>query len=270
MIVCMKAASAGKGRLHLQSLSGLLVVEDKRTCALVHTAHHYAHWHAVLDSVKDIRHLHEASSFYTRTSPSGKPTLYLTNHLVPSARTHCESIRNTSNCFTRETFRRFSAQPDSMDDIGILADTLPVNEHVNGLDRANGNGQPCASPRCEPTVQQRNFSMQSPDALLHFQILDLGRQYFIWVSAVGPKLDNLTLAIQTPSVRGAPLLSPMHVGSALRPQRKATGHWRRLVPALLADVCGGWCAGQGSSCGIFVARRQRRRRGGPCHGSTIR
>ncbi|KAG1671134.1 hypothetical protein FOA52_005386 [Chlamydomonas sp. UWO 241] len=48
---------------------------------------------------------------------------------------------------------------------------------------------------------QRVFSMESEamEATLHFQILDLGRQYYIWISASGPKMANLYLAIQTPA-----------------------------------------------------------------------
>ncbi|KXZ43025.1 hypothetical protein GPECTOR_106g119 [Gonium pectorale] len=41
--------------------------------------------------------------------------------------------------------------------------------------------------------------METNDAALHFQILDLGRQYYVWVSAVGPKLGSLHLAIKTPA-----------------------------------------------------------------------
>ncbi|PNH05703.1 hypothetical protein TSOC_008005 [Tetrabaena socialis] len=58
---------------------------------------------------------------------------------------------------------------------------------------------PCASPRATPTVRQRNFTAQTLDTALHLQVLDLGRQYYVWVSAVGPKLGALHLAIKTPS-----------------------------------------------------------------------
>ena len=45
-------------------------------------------------------------------------------------------------------------------------------------------------------ARQRCFT----ESTLHFQVIDLGRQYYVWVSAVGPKLGNLYLAINTPTV----------------------------------------------------------------------
>ncbi|KAG2426573.1 hypothetical protein HXX76_012891 [Chlamydomonas incerta] len=87
-----------------------------------------------------------------------------------------------------------------MDRLGDLADGLP-----GGREAADEPGpQPAAlapscSPRVSPSARQRNFSITTHDAVLHFQILDLGRQYFVWVSAVGPKLGNLTLAIKSPA-----------------------------------------------------------------------
>lgn len=41
------------------------------------------------------------------------------------------------------------------------------------------------------------FSEQAPDATLHFQIIDLGLQLYIWVAVGGAKLQNMYLAIQS-------------------------------------------------------------------------
>lgn len=57
------------------------------------------------------------------------------------------------------------------------------------------------SPQCG--ISQRCFSMDAQESTLHFQIVDLGRQYYVWISAGGAKMSNLYLAIQTPAVRMA-------------------------------------------------------------------
>jgi hypothetical protein len=44
------------------------------------------------------------------------------------------------------------------------------------------------------------FSEQAPDATLHFQIIDLGLQLYIWVAVGGAKLQNMYLAIQSKQV----------------------------------------------------------------------
>lgn len=49
---------------------------------------------------------------------------------------------------------------------------------------------------------QRTFTLDSHEATIHFQIVDLGRQYYVWISASGPKMSNLYLAIKTPAVGG--------------------------------------------------------------------
>ena len=53
-------------------------------------------------------------------------------------------------------------------------------------------------------MKQRCFVEQAPDATLYFQIIDLGRQLYVWAS-VGPgaKLKHLCMAIQAPAVGNA-------------------------------------------------------------------
>ncbi|GLC42174.1 hypothetical protein PLESTB_000638600 [Pleodorina starrii] len=84
-----------------------------------------------------------------------------------------------------------------MDSLGDLSSSLPDTEESNPT--PSTSFPTCTSPCVAPTVRQRNFVTQTHDAVLHFQILDLGRQYYVWVSAVGPKLGNLYLAIKTPA-----------------------------------------------------------------------
>lgn len=44
------------------------------------------------------------------------------------------------------------------------------------------------------------FTEQAPDATIHFQIIDLGLQLYIWVAVGGAKLQNMYLAIQPKQV----------------------------------------------------------------------
>lgn len=71
-------------------------------------------------------------------------------------------------------------------EVASAADDAPQQQQ--GLNHAAG----CARQRC--------FTASSGESTLHFQVIDLGRQYYVWVSAVGPKLGNLYLAINTPTV----------------------------------------------------------------------
>jgi hypothetical protein len=50
-------------------------------------------------------------------------------------------------------------------------------------------------------ISQRCLEVEANDgAVLHLQIVDLGRQYYVWVSVGGAKMSNMYLAIQTPTV----------------------------------------------------------------------
>lgn len=57
-----------------------------------------------------------------------------------------------------------------------------------------------SSPSSEqPTsIRQRCFSLAAPgEATLHFQIIDLGQMYYVWLSAGDARLTNLNMAIKT-------------------------------------------------------------------------
>jgi len=41
------------------------------------------------------------------------------------------------------------------------------------------------------------FHETTPEAVIHFQLINLGRQIYIWISVGSPKLDNLYFAIQS-------------------------------------------------------------------------
>lgn len=44
------------------------------------------------------------------------------------------------------------------------------------------------------------FTERAPDAVIHFQLIDLGQQLYIWVGVGGAKLQNMYLAIQSKQV----------------------------------------------------------------------
>lgn len=58
------------------------------------------------------------------------------------------------------------------------------------MDQANGLGEPVP-------LRQRCFSEAGPDGVVHFQIVDLRRQLFVWVSVGSADLGNLCMATQT-------------------------------------------------------------------------
>lgn len=60
-------------------------------------------------------------------------------------------------------------------------------EHANGVVRSK--------------LQQSCFSESGPDGAVHFQIVNLGRQLYVWLSAGSTQLGNLSMATQTRMVR---------------------------------------------------------------------
>jgi hypothetical protein len=76
------------------------------------------------------------------------------------------------------------------------------------------------SPKC--------FSENFPEGTIHFQVLDLGRQVFVWLSVGSPKLSNMFLAIDSPQVRGRAThcCARLHT-SAASPHNCAQRAWRR-------------------------------------------
>lgn len=53
-----------------------------------------------------------------------------------------------------------------------------------------------------PRMRQRCFVEALPDATIHYQVIDLGRQLYVWASmGSAAKLGSLCMAIQTPAVR---------------------------------------------------------------------
>lgn len=54
------------------------------------------------------------------------------------------------------------------------------------------------APKTDPTTRMRTFVQQTPsDAPIYFQIIDLGRQYYVWIATGGARFQELHLAIQT-------------------------------------------------------------------------
>ena len=70
--------------------------------------------------------------------------------------------------------------------------------------QAGNSGRDAAELKeVQPSVRVRTLTETPPgEAPMHFQIVDLGRQYYVWVGTGTPKLGNLHLAIQSSVVSG--------------------------------------------------------------------
>ena len=93
---------------------------------------------------------------------------------------------------------------------------MSAQQQVVGATHAPGAsgaepGTSCASGSC--TV--RCFSEVTPsDGRLDFQIVDLGRQLYVWVAVGGAKLSSMCFSIQAPSGGGAPSTAVLMRGGA--------------------------------------------------------
>ncbi|GAX76737.1 hypothetical protein CEUSTIGMA_g4184.t1 [Chlamydomonas eustigma] len=47
-------------------------------------------------------------------------------------------------------------------------------------------------------INQKCVSIDSPEATIHIQIIDLGQQYYIWCSSLGSGCSNLHLGVNHP------------------------------------------------------------------------
>lgn len=56
-------------------------------------------------------------------------------------------------------------------------------------------------------MRELYWTEQAPEVQLHFQVVDFGRQLFVWVSAGGSSLDNLHMTV--PSTEPAPPVSTL-------------------------------------------------------------
>lgn len=65
------------------------------------------------------------------------------------------------------------------------------------MEHANGTVQ--------PQLQQRCFCESGPDGAVYFQIVNLRRQLYVWLSAGSAQLGNLCMATQTRMVRTMPI-----------------------------------------------------------------
>ncbi len=70
------------------------------------------------------------------------------------------------------------------------------------------------SPRC--------FTEVTPEATIHFQVVDLGRQVYVWISSGAPNLSNLSFAIQSSAVSAAAVCNGRCVGGTRHADRHAS------------------------------------------------
>jgi hypothetical protein len=80
---------------------------------------------------------------------------------------------------------------------------------------SGGSGDAAAAAASAPGCSVRCFSETTPsDGRLDFQIIDLGRQLYVWVAVGGAKMANLAFAIQSPAQGGAPATAVLLRGGA--------------------------------------------------------
>jgi hypothetical protein len=97
----------------------------------------------------------------------------------------------------------------------------------------------------ETAMRQHTFSEALPDATLHFQIIDIGRQLYVWMSMGTANLTQLAFGIQTAVVR-----CPLIPRAEPRARRPSPGY--EPFPCCLASSA----AGQ-QPIGHELAARQR-------------
>jgi hypothetical protein len=116
-----------------------------------------------------------------------------------------------------------------------------ANGASSGGAAAPGAAAPgAAAPGAAAAV--RCFSEVTPsDGRLDFQIIDLGRQVYVWVAAGGAKLRNLSFAIAAPAAGGAPAAAALLRGHASAGadglaqrlgERWRHGVWQRAGPVV--------------------------------------
>ena len=49
----------------------------------------------------------------------------------------------------------------------------------------------------KPALTERCFTLEADNAIIHFQIIDLGQQLYVWLSSGDVKLSNMSLAINS-------------------------------------------------------------------------
>jgi hypothetical protein len=59
-------------------------------------------------------------------------------------------------------------------------------------------------------MRQHTFTETTPDATLHFQILDIGRQIYVWMSTGTTSLSQLAFGIQTQVVSNGSRCQKQH------------------------------------------------------------
>ncbi|GBF89530.1 hypothetical protein Rsub_02248 [Raphidocelis subcapitata] len=77
------------------------------------------------------------------------------------------------------------------------------------------DGPNAAAPGPGSAARVLCFSETTPsDGRLDFQVIDLGRQLYVWVALGGAKMSNLCFSIQAPSQAGAPATAVLLRGNA--------------------------------------------------------
>eukprot|EP00884_Botryococcus_braunii_P011633 jgi/Botrbrau1/20470/Bobra.145_2s0031.1 len=68
----------------------------------------------------------------------------------------------------------------------------------SALQNGRASARPPVAGQALPPVSQHCFSAEAMDTAVHFQIVDLGKQLYIWVASGSLKLGNISLAMPMP------------------------------------------------------------------------
>ncbi|KIZ02786.1 hypothetical protein MNEG_5168, partial [Monoraphidium neglectum] len=82
---------------------------------------------------------------------------------------------------------------ETIQEVAVLQQPAHLEEQQRDAPPLSAHEQPSAS------CSVRCFSEVTPsDGRLDFQIIDLGRQLYVWVAVGGAKMSNLSFSIQAP------------------------------------------------------------------------
>jgi hypothetical protein len=124
-----------------------------------------------------------------------------------------------------------TAAPAPEPDLGRLRLAEDNNDTASAPSTSQST-PPTPTPTTRPPPTIRAFSERAPDdsAVLHYQLVDLGKQLYVWIGGGGaglPTVPNLHFAIQS----GSSSLSssdPTPAVAALLPERDAAGRAEAL------------------------------------------
>jgi hypothetical protein len=147
---------------------------------------------------------------------------------------------------------------ETIQEVAVLQQPAHLEEQQRDAPPSSAHEQPSAS------CSVRCFSEVTPsDGRLDFQIIDLGRQLYVWVAVGGAKMSNLSFSIQAPQVRSAErrvASSTLRTACTVMLGESAAAVWYRSRCSLhVAAAKSTRAPSPHSTCALRRAGRRRRR-----------